>query len=104
MQLQNGQRAQEKVTKKRKFSPHALPTSGCSPSRDLGYLLTLAGQYKPLTRLPFLGLPSVIMRHHETAEQDLTEAEILRGSKNTQKNYTKKIFTTQLITMVWSLT
>ena len=32
---------------------------------------------------------------------DLTEAEIRRrGSKNTQKNYTKKIFTTQIITMV----
>ena len=36
---------------------------------------------------------------------DLTEAEdIKRGGKNTQKNYTKKIFTTQIITMVWSLT
>ena len=33
--------------------------------------------------------------------RDLTEAKILRrGSKNTQKNYTKKIFTTQIITMV----
>ena len=32
---------------------------------------------------------------------DLTEAEILRrGGKNTQKNYTKKIFTTKIITMV----
>ena len=32
---------------------------------------------------------------------DLREAEILRrGGKNTQKNYTKKIFTTQIITMV----
>ena len=31
---------------------------------------------------------------------DLTEAEILRGGKNTQKNYTKKILTTQIITMV----
>ena len=32
---------------------------------------------------------------------DLTEAKILRrGGKNTQKNYTKKIFTTQIITMV----
>ena len=32
---------------------------------------------------------------------DLTEAEGLRkGGKNTQKNYTKKIFTTQIITMV----
>ena len=36
---------------------------------------------------------------------DLTEAEILRrGGKNTQKNCTKNIFTTQIITMVWSLT
>ena len=32
---------------------------------------------------------------------NLTEAEILRrGSKNTQKNYTKKIFMTQIITMM----
>ena len=32
---------------------------------------------------------------------DLTEAEILRrGGKNTQKNYTKKIFMTKIITMV----
>ena len=32
---------------------------------------------------------------------DLTEAEILRrGGKNTQKNYTKKIFTTQIIMMM----
>ena len=36
--------------------------------------------------------------------RDLTEAEILRGGKNTKKNYTKKIFTTQIITMVGSLT
>jgi len=36
---------------------------------------------------------------------DLTEAEdIKRGGKNTQKNYTKKIFMTQIITKVWSLT
>ena len=32
---------------------------------------------------------------------DLTEAgDIRRGGKNTQKNCTKKIFTTQIITMV----
>ena len=32
---------------------------------------------------------------------DLTEAEILRrGGKNTQKNYTKKIFMTQITMMV----
>ena len=32
---------------------------------------------------------------------DLTEAEILRrGDKNTQKNCTKKIFMTQILTMV----
>ena len=36
---------------------------------------------------------------------DLTEAEDLRKSgKNTQKNNTKKIFTTQIITIVCSLT
>ena len=33
--------------------------------------------------------------------RDLTEVEILRrGGKNTQKNYTKKIFMTQIITMM----
>ena len=32
---------------------------------------------------------------------DLTEAEVLRkGGKNTQKNYTKKIFMTRITTMV----
>ena len=32
---------------------------------------------------------------------DLTEAEILRrGGKNTQKNYTERVFMTQIITMV----
>ena len=36
---------------------------------------------------------------------DLMEAEILRrGGKNTQKNYTGKIFTTQIIMMVQSPT
>ena len=36
---------------------------------------------------------------------DLTETEILkRDGKNTQKNCTKKIFKTKIITMVWSLT
>ena len=30
----------------------------------------------------------------------LTEAEILRNGKNTQKNYTKKIFTTKITTVV----
>ena len=36
---------------------------------------------------------------------DLTEAEdIRRGGKNTQKNYTKKIFMTQITTMVQSFT
>ena len=36
---------------------------------------------------------------------DLTEAEdIKKSGKNTQKNCTKKIFMTQRITMVWSLT
>ena len=36
---------------------------------------------------------------------DLTEAEdIKKSGKNTQKNYTKKSFTTQMILMVSSLT
>ena len=36
---------------------------------------------------------------------DLTEAEILiRGVKNTQKNYSDNIFMTQIIMMGWSLT
>ena len=37
--------------------------------------------------------------------RDLTEQKILRrGIKNTQKNYTKKIFMTQIIKIVQSLT
>ena len=37
--------------------------------------------------------------------RDLTKAEdIRRGGKNTQKNCTKKIVTTKIITMVGSLT
>ena len=37
--------------------------------------------------------------------RDLTKQKILRrGGKNTQKNYIKKIFMTQIITMVCSLT
>ena len=36
---------------------------------------------------------------------DLTEAENSKKSdKNTQKNYTKQNFITQITTMVWSLT
>ena len=36
---------------------------------------------------------------------DQTEAEgIKKRWQNTQKNYTKKIFMTQIITVVWSLT
>ena len=38
-------------------------------------------------------------------DMDLTEAEdIKKSSKNTQKNYTKKIFMTKITMMVWSLT
>ena len=33
-------------------------------------------------------------------DMDLTEAEDIRGGKNTQKNYTKKIFMTQITTVV----
>ena len=41
--------------------------------------------------------------HHTIS--DITEAEILRrGGKNIQKNSTKEVFMTQIITMVWSLT
>ena len=65
MQLQNGRRDQEKLTKKGMFDPHALTISGHSPCRDVGCLLALAGQYKLPTRLS-LGLPSVIMSLHET--------------------------------------
>ena len=37
----------------------------------------------------------------ERNSMDLTEAEdIRRGGKNTQKNYTRKIFMTQITTMV----
>ena len=35
---------------------------------------------------------------------DLTEVEDIKSGKNTQKNYTKKIFMTQITMMVCSLT
>ena len=53
----------KKMTEKEKFSPHALPIFGHSPCRDVGYLLVLASRYKSLTRLPFLGLPLVDVKH-----------------------------------------
>ena len=38
-------------------------------------------------------------------DMDLQKQKILRrDGKNTQKNYTKKIFTSKIIMMVWSLT
>ena len=41
----------------------------------------------------------------DSNDMDLTEAEdAKKGGKNTQKNYTEKISTTQIITMVCSLT
>ena len=37
--------------------------------------------------------------------KDLTEVEeIKKSSKNTQKNYTKKVLMTRITIMVWSLT
>ena len=59
----------ESLAEKGEFSPRASSVSGCSPRREVGCLLALAGWYKLPTRLPFLGLPSVITRHLETAEQ-----------------------------------
>ena len=51
MQFWNGQRDQEKLTEKGKFSTHS-PMSGHSPRRGFGCLLASAGQYfKPPTRL-----------------------------------------------------
>ena len=40
----------------------------------------------------------------ERNSPDLKQKILRRGGKNTQKNYTRKIFTTQIITMVSSLT
>ena len=38
-------------------------------------------------------------------DKDLTEAEEIKmGSRNTQKNYTRKVLMTQITMMVWSLT
>ena len=38
------------------------------------------------------------------AKMDMKQKILRRGGKNTQKNYTTKIFMTQITTMVWSLT
>ena len=51
---------------------HFFAISGHCPRRDVGCLPALVGQYKPLTRFPFLVLPSAITRHLETSEQGLT--------------------------------
>ena len=37
------------MTEKGEFGPHALPISGLFLEGDIGCLLALAGQYKPLT-------------------------------------------------------
>ena len=39
----------ESLTEKGEFSPQALPVSGCSPHKEAGCLLALAGQYNPPT-------------------------------------------------------
>ena len=50
------------------------------------------------TRETFLAKMSTIKHRND---MDLKKQKILRrGGKNTQKNYTKKIFMTQMITMV----
>ena len=41
------------MAKKGKLNPHASPTSGHSLCRDIGCLLALTSQYKPLTVSPF---------------------------------------------------
>ena len=46
-------KSQEKMTEKGKFSPHASPISDCSPCRDIGCLLALAGRLKPRYGSPF---------------------------------------------------
>ena len=38
------------------------------------------------------------------AKMGMKQKILRRGGKNTQKNYTTKIFMTQITTMVWSLT
>ena len=75
------------MTKKGKVVPHALPISGCSPCRDVGCLLALVGQYKPPKRLPFLGLPPVILRHHETTEQGSSLASHMACHSFTQAHH-----------------
>ena len=37
------------LTEKGEFGPHTLPISGQFPTRDIGCLLALAGQYNALT-------------------------------------------------------
>ena len=55
MQLQNGQRDQEKLTEKGKFGLHASPISGPSPRRDVGHLLALGGHYINPDKASILG-------------------------------------------------
>ena len=101
----------KKITKKGKFTPHALPISGHSPRRDVEYLLALAGQHKPATSLPFGELTSVIMRHLKTTEQGSSLASCRAChsftqahhsvSKVKQKNvYTKKAERLELLSVL----
>ena len=89
MQLWNDQREQEKVTEKGKFGPHAFPISDRSPSRDLGCLLALAGQYKPMSRAgkntssgkkPWLWMPLFSLLQMEASSSRITSLKCILKS------------------------
>ena len=56
-----------------------------------------------LIKFPYF--PGTYLYFFPLVDSNAPSTKILRrGGKNTQKNYTKKIFTTHIIMMVWSLT
>ena len=82
-----------------------------SPSNEYSGLISLRVDWFDL--LAFQETLKSVLPHHSSKASILQQSAFFivqlshqyrRGGKNTQKNCTKKIFTTQIIMMVWSLT
>ena len=86
------------MTEKGKFSPHALPVSGRSPSRDLGCLLALAGRYKPRQGSPFWGCLQSLRgatKSQSRAHHLLRTGRVIHSHKDTEelKNKAERVYT-----------
>ena len=84
------------------FHFHALEKEMATHSSVLAWRIPGMGEH---SGLPDMGSHRVGHDWSDLAAAAATEAEdIRRGGRNTQKNCTKKIFMTQISTLVWSLT